>query len=67
MTQEMFDRGCTCFILPPCDFCTSLAEEEADAYGAGGKQALIPFIDRLTNEEWEMIKSKVVLVNDESL
>jgi hypothetical protein len=40
MTDEQIDRGCTCHDHPPCDFCTSLNEEEATAYWNGGMEAL---------------------------
>lgn len=31
---------CTCRIAPPCAFCTSLTEEEANVYANGGLAAL---------------------------
>jgi len=32
--------GCSCHINPPCSFCTSLNEEEAEAFYSGGMKAL---------------------------
>lgn len=32
---------CTCHISPPCDFCTSLTEEEVGAYASGGIHAVL--------------------------
>lgn len=34
------ERGCSCHLTPPCDFCLSLTEEEADAFWSGGMSAL---------------------------
>lgn len=58
MTQDAFDAGCTCMLAPPCGFCTSLAEEEGDAFSSGGLSALIPFIGRMDNESYTMVKEK---------
>ena len=33
-------EGCSCHINPPCDFCMSLTEEEADIMWNGGREAL---------------------------
>jgi hypothetical protein len=60
VTQEAFDIGCTCHCgAPPCSFCTGMAEEECDAYVAGGRAALIPFIGRMSNEDYHEILEKV--------
>lgn len=40
MNAERIDRGCTCFICPPCNFCTDMSEAEVEAYLAGGESAL---------------------------
>ena len=29
MTDDLKERGCTCFSHPPCSFCMELTEEEA--------------------------------------
>lgn len=34
------DGGCACHIAPPCTFCVSLTEEEADYFAKGGMVAL---------------------------
>lgn len=34
------DDECTCHIAPPCSFCVSLTEEEAEAFCSGGSQAV---------------------------
>lgn len=34
--QRISEGGCTCFSRPPCDFCMSLTEEEAEAYSKDG-------------------------------
>lgn len=59
MDADLFDRGCTCHTgHPPCSFCTDMAEEEADAYASGGHAALLPFVGRMTNEDYELVKLK---------
>ena len=41
MTQVEKENGeCSCHINPPCSFCVSLTEEEADAFSDGGMKAL---------------------------
>lgn len=40
------DEGCSCHISPPCSFCTSLTEEEADVYAKGGLDALRKYRQR---------------------
>lgn len=32
--------GCTCHISPPCNWCTSLTEEEAELFAQGGEAAV---------------------------
>jgi hypothetical protein len=60
MTEETFDFGCTCHCgAPPCGFCTSMPEEECEAYAAGGMEALVPFINRMCNEDYAMVLEKV--------
>ena len=34
------EGSCSCHITPPCDWCTSLDEYEADAFANGGREAL---------------------------
>jgi hypothetical protein len=61
MDADLFDTGCTCHMgYPPCSFCTGMSEEEADAYCTGGKEALRPFVGRLTDADYELIKLKVM-------
>lgn len=36
----MSDDECTCHIFPPCSFCVSLTEEEAEAMANGGTVAV---------------------------
>ncbi len=41
--SELIDMdvgGCSCHINPPCSFCTTMTEQEADAYDQGGMDAL---------------------------
>lgn len=40
--EAMDDAGdcCRCHVSPPCEFCLSLDEEEADAMANGGPSAL---------------------------
>lgn len=39
---------CTCHCgHPPCGFCENMTEEEADAYSAGGSEAVIALRDRI--------------------
>ena len=60
VTRETFDTGCTCHRgHPPCGFCVGMAEEEAEAYAARGMFGLIPFIDRMCNEDYEMMMEKI--------
>jgi hypothetical protein len=35
------DEGCSCHINPPCNWCVSLTEEEADLFASGGVQAVL--------------------------
>ena len=42
-----FDRkleGCSCHINPPCDFCTSLTEQEYDIWQKSGLNGLRKFL-----------------------
>ena len=45
----MIDECCSCHINPPCAFCVSLTEEEAEIFMNQGMEALKKF--RLENEE----------------
>lgn len=41
MDLTTLENGCQCPAgHPPCDFCTSMNEEEAEAYFSGGMEAL---------------------------
>jgi hypothetical protein len=41
LTAEQLDRGCHCPMgHPPCDFCTNMDEEEAEAFATGGIAAI---------------------------
>lgn len=41
MDEDYEARGCTCWQgHPPCSFCTSMTEEEADLFAQGGSQAV---------------------------
>lgn len=39
---------CTCHIAPPCSFCTSMTEEEANIFASGGLDALRRYRNGLT-------------------
>jgi hypothetical protein len=39
---------CTCHIAPPCSFCTSMTEEEANIFASGGLDALRQYRRGLT-------------------
>lgn len=66
--QERFNRGCTCFINPPCDFCTSLNLTEADIYANNGMDALGQYweeIDkRLHHPSGAFIKNILIMDSD---
>lgn len=47
----MSSEECTCHLHPPCHFCQSLTEEEADIYANEGMRALRRFRNRVTEEE----------------
>lgn len=34
-------QGCSCHISPPCGFCTSLTEEEANVFAERGAKAVL--------------------------
>ena len=38
--SDIDDDCCACHIAAPCFFCTSLDEEEYEAYSSGGRDAL---------------------------
>lgn len=38
--MSRYFEGCTCHIMPPCPFCISLSEKEADVMWNGGREAL---------------------------
>lgn len=41
---DFLEYGCTCFKCPPCSFCTSLSETEADIYAGYGLDALKKYV-----------------------
>ncbi len=41
---SLLEFGCTCFKCPPCSFCTSLSEIEADIYASYGLDALKKYV-----------------------
>lgn len=38
--SDMDEQGCTCHVNPPCSFCMSLTEEEAEIFHKGGAIAV---------------------------
>jgi hypothetical protein len=41
MTDAQFERGCSCHLNPPCAWCESLTEQEAEIYWSAGTMAAI--------------------------
>ena len=50
-TMSLSDSGCTCHTgAAPCAFCTSLTENEVDAYASGGMKALKAYWDSVQKQ-----------------
>ena len=59
VNRVVYHLGCTCHLVhPPCTFCTEMAEEEVEVFVAGGYHALAPYVDRMTNEVYALVKEK---------
>ena len=43
--EEKLCDECTCHVCPPCAWCLSLTEEEADAFSRGGRYAVYAAIE----------------------
>jgi hypothetical protein len=43
--RKIINGECSCHLSPPCTWCTELSEEEADIYGADGRNALIQHLE----------------------
>lgn len=55
MDANLRDMGCQCPSgHPPCQFCTSMTEEEAEAYCSGGMNALRNLWEEETVEEFNI-------------
>ena len=53
--REMYEdgRSCSCHLNPPCSFCVSMDEEEADAYHNDGTSGLVELWERRDAEAKE--------------
>lgn len=50
--EELLELECTCHLNPPCRFCVSLSEEEADVFASGGRDALFEYLlEKMEREE----------------
>lgn len=48
--HRLMDSGCSCHQSPPCTWCMSLTETEADIFWDGGRKALDDYWKRLIND-----------------
>lgn len=55
--------GCNCIKCPPCSFCTSLTEREAEAYNRGG----IALLDLESDREIEDIEMRSIFDSEKSV
>ena len=66
MDADLRDMGCQCPSgHPPCQFCTSMTEEEVEAYVSGGMNALRNLWAEETVEEEEVTSAAVEADDDE--
>ncbi len=55
LDEYLIERGCICHCgHPPCSFCTSLNEEEADVYANHGRVGLREFFNRPRIEDFNI-------------
>lgn len=52
--------GCSCFINPPCGFCTELTEDELEVYLAGGLGALVDLFNDSSNGNEPTVNNETV-------
>lgn len=45
------DDGCYCHLTPPCGFCMSMDEEEADIYAREGIDAMLRYRTKKQEDE----------------
>lgn len=50
-TEQKLEGECHYHISPPCEWCLSLTEDEADAFTSGGREAVMELLDAKLESE----------------